>query len=85
MFDERIGAVKEKTPPKLGSLSMFEYLDKLQNYAHGNRLGLFWTLGAMGQMTVHTTARSTTATHQLLGEVGRAMLHAEAEVKISPS
>ena len=84
MFAEPIGAIKEKVPPKLGSLSMSEYMDKVHNYAHGNRLGTFVPLGIMGGIAVHAQARQTGNKHQLLGDSGKAMLHVEAKVKLEP-
>ena len=84
MFAEPIGAIKEKVPPKLGSLSMSEYMDKVHNYAHGNRLGTFVPLGIMGGIAVHAQARQTGNTHKLLGDSGKAMLHVEAKVKLKP-
>ena len=63
---------------------MSEYMDKVHNYAHGNRLGTFVPLGIMGGIAVHAQTRHAGNTHKLLGDSGKAMLHVEAKVKIEP-
>ena len=84
MFAEPIGAIKEKVPPKLGSLSMSEYMDKVHNYAHGNRLGTFVPLGLMGGIAVHAQTRQTGNTHKLLGDSGKSKVKVEPERRRDP-
>jgi hypothetical protein len=86
MFAPRIGALKEKAPPKI-SADFSDYFEELVDWAYGKgvNLGVFITLAVTGRAVVHTTGKARAATHNLLGDAGRAQLLADAAVKKSPS